>query len=250
MDHTLSCDQIERDEIVERYAAGTLPEDIAEAFEEHYFRCTACLARLEAVQETATVMRMPMPMRRFAYVGLAIAASLVVTLAGALVWKLAPVAERPAPVAVARVEAPMENPWAELGKFPPPPYRETRLRGAGSASADLFQNGISAYQRGNYAQAAPLLQKAAEANPGDARTVFFAGVSLLLAGDPSAGLEALRRVDALGMTPYQEEARFYQAKALLQQGDAKAARVVLTAIAEMHGDWEAQAKEFLTQIGK
>ena len=250
MSETWSCDRIELEEIVEGYAAGTLPEDIAEAFDEHYFRCAACLARLEAVQETTSVMRMPLRARRFSYVGLAMAASLAITLAGALVWKLAPVEDRPAPVEVARVETPTQNPWAELGKFDAPIYRENRLRGPGSASTLEFQNGMAAYRQANYAQAAGHLRNAQEADSKDARTQFFLGVSLILSGNPAAGLEALRQVDALGMTPYQEEARFYQAKALLQQGDANGARVVLNAVVAMHGDWKTQAKELLGKLTK
>jgi len=80
--------------------------------------------------------------------------------------------------------------------------------------------------------------------------MFFAGISLILAGNTAEGLETLRRVDALGLTPYQEESRFYQAKALLQQGDSTAARNVLTAVVAMHGDWETQAKELLAKLAQ
>ena len=250
MNQSFSCEQIEHDEVVERYAAGTLPEDAAEAFEEHYFRCAACLASLEAVQEATVVLRKPVTVRRFSYIGLALAASLVVTLAGALVWNLAPVTERPAPVSVARDEPPAQNPWVELGKFEAPAFRESTLRGATDTPGNEFSDGIRAYQQGNYTRAAAFLQIAAETNPRDARTQFFLGISQILAGNPAGGLEALRRVDAMGLTPFQEEARFYQAKALLQQGDAAGARSLLTTLVAMRGDWETQAKELLGKLTK
>ncbi|HZO53367.1 MAG TPA: tetratricopeptide repeat protein [Bryobacteraceae bacterium] len=250
MDHAMSCEQIERDEIVEKYVAGTLAEDAAEAFEEHYFRCAACLARLETVQNAIVLMRSPLKMRRYSYAGLAMAAGLVIALTGALVWKFSEVSDRRTPVTVARQQPPPQNPWAELGRFEAPVYREARLRGAGDSASEDFQQGMAAYQQGNYAKAVSLLQKAAKSNPREAQTMFFAGISLILAGNTAEGLETLRRVDALGLTPYQEESRFYQAKALLQQGDSTAARNVLTAVVAMHGDWETQAKELLAKLAQ
>jgi len=252
MEHMMNCDRVERDEIAERYAGGTLPEAEAEAFEEHYFRCAACLARLEAVRDAATVLRNPIKSRRYSLAGMALAASLLIVFTAALVWRLAPRGTQTAgtqnPVLVAQAPGKPANPWAELGRFEPPPYRELTLRGGENPSGSDFRRGMTAYRQGNYGQALPFLRKAADSNPRDAQSIFFTGIALLLTGDTSTGLEFLRRVDALGFTPYQEEARFHQAKAHLQLGDAAAARSVLVAVSEMRGDWEAQARELLEKL--
>ena len=48
MDAPLStCELVDRDDIDQRYLAGTLPPDAAEAFEEHYFGCERCWALVE-----------------------------------------------------------------------------------------------------------------------------------------------------------------------------------------------------------
>lgn len=247
MDHAMNCDQIERDEIAEKYTAGTLTEGAAEAFEEHYFRCAACLERLELVQNAAVLLRQPSQTRRVSYTMLALAAGLVIAVAGGLAWKLSPGAATHQPVSVARVQPP-PNPWADLGRFDAPAYREARLRGQETGALQDFQAGIAEYQQGNYARAVPILRRAAEADPADVRARYFLGVSQLMAGDLADGIEALRRVDAMGLTAYQEEARFYQGKALLQQGDAAGARRMLEVVVAMRGDWQAKAAELLTKL--
>lgn len=247
MESALSCERIDREEYAERYAAGKLPEPEAEAFEEHFFRCAACLARLEAAQETAVILRTGGAVRRLSYTGLAMAACLLVALGAALFWARQPEANPP-PAEVARLEPPPPNALAELGRFDAPIYHDAVLRGAAERGSAEFTSGIAAYQKHDYTAAAASLSKAAEANPRDARAAFFAGVSLLLSGDTAGGLDALRRTDGLGLTPYQEEARFYQAKALLLMGDAAGARQVLQRVVAMHGDWESTARDILARL--
>ena len=107
---------------------------------------------------------------------------------------------------------------------------------------------MAAYQKGEFAAALPKLRAAAEANKRDAAAGFFAGVAELIAGDAAAGVAALRAVDALGFTPYQEEARFYLAKGLLRTGDVDGARKALTSAVAMKGDLEAQALKLLGEL--
>ena len=234
--------------MVERYVVGELSTADAEDFEDHYFACGRCLTQLETVQNVARLLGRPVPIRRISYAGFAMAACLVIAVASGLYWKLQPPGDPPPPAEVARLDVPPAKPWSELGKFDAPAYRETKLRGTANAAGQTFLEGIAAYRRGAYVEAAPLLRKASEANPRDAKAAFFSGVCLVLAGDANGGLDALRRVDELGLTPYQEEARFYLAKALLQQNDAAAAKAALKGVVALHGDWESQAKELLTKL--
>lgn len=247
MEQAMNCAGVEREEVAERYAAGTLSVDEAEAFEEHYFRCAACLERLELVQNGAIVLQRPFRTRRVPYAVWALAASLMIVFAGTLVWKLAPGGKAAEPVTTARVETP-RNPWAELGKFEAPVYRESRLRGEGGNAGRDFHAAMAMYQQGHFAQAVPLLRAVEEANPSDVKAIFLLGVSQILAGDTDTGLDTLRRVDAMGLTAYQEEARFYQAKALLLRGDATGARGVLEAVVAMQGDWQSPAVELLAKL--
>lgn len=44
MDRPLTCDDVDQRELDRRYAAGTLPEEEASAFEAHFFGCDRCFA--------------------------------------------------------------------------------------------------------------------------------------------------------------------------------------------------------------
>jgi len=248
----MNCVQVEQAEVTERYLAGTLPEAELTAFEEHYFECDACLARLEAAQGLAAALREPQPARGGHRAALAIAASLLVAATGAVIWYGVPAGKEPRSEPVAAVEKPAPPPvnplWAKLGHFEPPEYREIRLRGVERGDRTEFQQAMRTYQKGQFAEAMPALRKAVESNPRDVEMVFFAGVTSILAGDRPGGLDLLRRADSFGLTPYQEEARYYQAKTLLQMGDSSAARQVLEKLASMRGDWEMRARELLREI--
>jgi len=244
----MNCQWVEHGDIAERYVAGTLPEADRDAFEEHFFSCEACLARLETLQHTAALVgaAAPATSRGGRYWPLAVAAGLMVVL-GVTFQMTTRRTEQPIQVAQApKAAAPAANPWAELSRFDAPEYRTALVRGT-APSAD-FRAGMAAYQKRDFASAAASLRQAADRNPKDAAAGFFAGVSELLAGNAAAGIQRLAAVDSMGFTPYQEEARFYRAKGLLQTGDAEGARKALEAVAAMRGDLETAAKDLLTKL--
>lgn len=53
----VSHDQVQRDDIVERYARGTLDADTRLAFEEHYFTCDVCFADVLRMEEIVAGVR-------------------------------------------------------------------------------------------------------------------------------------------------------------------------------------------------
>ena len=50
----MTCADVKRENIVERYVADELPEKEKELFEEHYFTCPACLDELATMQQIAS----------------------------------------------------------------------------------------------------------------------------------------------------------------------------------------------------
>lgn len=249
----MTCQEVAHSEIVERYIAGSLPPEQAGQFEEHFFACAACLARLEAAQSLAAdwpalVHAVPRATPRWMPLA-ALAASLLVAATAALFWRSPP--RPPAPVAqtpARQPAAPAAVAYAALGRFEPPPYRQVALRGAGDKADDTFRRAMRAYQDRRFTDALPLLRTAAAQPFPGAAILFFAGVTSVLAGEPAEGLEFLRRAEALGLSAYQEEARYYSALTQLQLGDLPAARKQLDGLAAMHGDWEPKARELLQKL--
>jgi hypothetical protein len=81
----------------------------------------------------------------------------------------------------------------------------------------------------------------------DAR--FYLGICLLVTGKNAEGVSELRRVVAIGDSPYLERAHFYLVKGLLATGDTAGARTELKKVIAMHGELEKQAKALLSAVG-
>jgi len=58
------CTRKPAEEFLESYLLGTLPEDEAQRFEEHYFDCPACLSQVEALQAASRQLHLA-PRRGF-----------------------------------------------------------------------------------------------------------------------------------------------------------------------------------------
>lgn len=246
----MSCERDFPNERVEAYAAGRLEEAAAAAFEDHYFACEACLQRLRLAQDLPDAFARPIAARqRPAWaVGLAAAASLLLAVG---LWRVVP-PPAPGPGRLASVTPAPSGPTRadrlrELGRFEPPAWSPQTLRGESSSPAAL-EAGLRRYQVRDWAGAAPLLEQAAQAAPRDPRPAFFLGATLLLEGRVEPGVAQLRRVVALGDTPYLEEAHLLLARACLRRGDGAGAERELAAVVDLQGDFEPQARELRRRL--
>ena len=240
----MTCDDVATDDVVERYLDGTLPGEEREAFEQHFFSCRACLERLELLQGLPSAIAQVSAAPASSHYSMwAMAACLLLAVSAGVVWKTQTEAPAPAqPVAATPPPAALPDPLMELAKFEPPKYDPSEFRSSRTPAIVAFQSGMAKYREGAFAESAIHLARAAELNPADPGAAFFLGISRLLAGEIAPAIESLRKVDAMGLTPYQEEARFYLAKAYLRQSDAQSARDTLLAIEKMNGDLAAQAR--------
>lgn len=228
MPEPLNCEAVAEAGLVERYVAGALSEEDAEAFESHYVTCVRCQADLRLAAAVRSVGRealraAPRSNRLvFAAGAGALAAAAVVVLLLSSGGDRA--AER----------------FAPLGQvLQPPIYLGIPVRASEATADSLFEAAMNAYVAERYTQAASGLAAALQAGVDSAPAEFFRGASFLMLDEPREAAVDFRRVIALGETPYLAEAHYYLAKALLRLGRA--------AEAQEHLRMAAQASEELRE---
>lgn len=151
----MTCEDIRRGEIAERYVAGGLGETDREAFEAHFIECPDCLQELELLQDLRTELqssdiitrREPGPGRGFQR-WMWLAAVAAVVMIDFVLWTALGVGWRDA-------TQPLSDAFAELSRLEPPPYRPAVVRGAQEESARLFKEAMEHYRVGEYERAIP-----------------------------------------------------------------------------------------------
>jgi tetratricopeptide (TPR) repeat protein len=208
---------ISRDERIARYVARTLPGDDVDELEIHILGCADCQ---RAVREAAGL--------RVALEDLAErpSARAAGPAAARLPWLLGPA------VAAAVVAWFLLTPKPDLrrlgGVDVTPPFDGVTTRAAEAPTSPAV-TGMMAYQAGEYARAAALLDEARRTDPTPGAH-FFSGVSHLMTGNVDAAVGALQSALEPSESAYASEARFYLAKALLRDGDGEAALTHLEAV--------------------
>lgn len=248
----MTCQRVASENLIERYIEGTLDSPLLDEFEDHYFACELCLAQLKTVQAIKPVLatlpppsRGKLPWAHLPWIGVAAAATVGILL---FTWPK----QSSSPAAVA--DSPSAAPAAavallQLSEIQPAPYSPTLFRDGDGSSGPAFEAAMRLYQNRQWVQAAPLLAAVAQASPVDPAALHFAGISHLLAGQTEAALAALERVIALGpKSPFEEEARFYRAQALLLSGRLLEARQELERVVQGRGDYEAPARSLLNRF--
>jgi len=272
----MNCEQVEKEEVVERYVLGRLDDGALEAFERHFMVCARCFEDVQICRAVgAELARTGAPLQaqprqtlvaarwRWA-AGFALSA---VVLAVALRWQFSAGTNHPAPPAAVkpsggaepRTGPPSQSPaagvlgvpsLAELALVTPPHYGPATLRGTPDEAALRFQAAMQHYQEGDYRAAIPGLRAAVELNPKAVDANFFLAVCRLLEGQTNAAIAGLRSTIALGDSPYFEEAHFYLAKAYLRKTDLASAKAVLVKAIRLRGEHQEEARQLLEQIQK
>ena len=253
----MTCDQIERDDIAERYVAGRLGDEDRARFEAHYFDCARCLERVEQLESvrdaltsgvvaTTSVTR---PSRRLWHVVGGLAAAAILVLAVREIQSPSPSLVEPnttAPDIVVPQSAPTAN-LETLGAIAPPPFTPPILRST-SESRRVFLSAMETYSRGDYAAAIPALERAVRAEPASPAGHFFLAVCHLQLDRRPEAIEQLREVIRLGESPYLEDAHFFVAKASIRSGDIETARGELRTVMALDGDRRDEASRLLNDL--
>lgn len=266
----MDCARVAREEVLEGYLLGRLPDEDREAFEEHYFECSRCFDELQTLRtaraELARMRVEPESSTRFFFGWRAacVAIPAIILVVGLALWRRAPAAPPPETttaktspqVLPERVEARTpettggsEPTLEQLAELDPPPYEPSTLRGPLDEATQRFRRGMENYRNAKYTSAVDNLLGARTLDPGAAHISFFLGVSQLMAGQDDAAVESLRATIALGDSPYLEEAHFYLAKAFLRRKDLRGAERELNQVIHLGGIRKgAEASRLLVEI--
>lgn len=275
-------------EFAEGYVAGTLSEAEQDAFEQHFFTCSACLAHVQMLQEVKDgLRRLPaaIPGHRpvsagwvtTPWLGLALAAGLVAAVGW---WWQGGLGPTPAPPTVAvgpsatpgptpapspapspvpapaapTVPAPVEAPTrrtvlAQLALVVAPRYVPIAVRGE-ALPAGSFDAAMAHYVAGRHREAAAALKTLSAAQPADPGIAFFWGVSELVLGHPAAARQGLTRAIAADVQPYTDEAHFYLAKVYLAEDAVDDARRELRYALAHEAGPEGEAARILAALDR
>jgi tetratricopeptide (TPR) repeat protein len=245
----MDCVRITDELVMEKYLLGNLSDSEREAFEQHFFECDECFARLEALQAAqqalaarpvsrAFQIEHPQRIRTWGW-PVAAAALVVIGLVAVLWWVMRPPFPRTAALSPALLQ---------LTQIEPPSYEPVRLRGAQDEAQQRFRTAMEFYSAGDYASAIPGLDEAAGLDPNAPNISFYLGACYLLEGRTSEGIESLQHTVDLGDTPYLEEALLLLAKARIRQRDLDAARAALERVVSLEGDFASEANDMLERL--
>ena len=259
-----SCNGRPADECLDAYLEGTLPENEARRFEEHYFDCPVCLGRLEALEAVArhlgtpakTPLKAPIPWPVRARVYGAVAALVVL---GFFTYSATHHPVQPTAADASPATARQVKPTVSAGPPPPaalavsqladlslPAYRASSLRGGGDDAS--FDAGMKAYRAQDCAAAEKSLALVAAADENHLAAEFYRGACQMRDSNLPAATKTLRRVADAGDSPQQEAALYYLAQAALAGNDATTARHFLARTIALHGDFEGRARAQLSKI--
>ena len=255
------CTRKPAEEFLESYLLGTLPEDEAQRFEEHYFDCPACLSQVEALQAASRQLHLA-PRRGFRptlswpyrLAGLGAIAALLLIGFVVLHGKRppqptmahSPVTAPPAEQAPSKPAGPASLAVAQLADLALPPFRGSTLRG--ESQDPHFTAGMKDYAQRDCAHAVTALSQVPAEDQDSLASRFFSGVCRMHQGDLSGASKALRALAEAGDSPQQEAALYYLAQIALASNDAAAARRYLGRTVALRGDFERQARAQLTQL--
>lgn len=259
-----NCKMNPAEEYVESYLQGTLAEVEAQEFEEHFFDCPVCLAKVEALQAVTHALRnqprnppkapIPWPIRVAAFS--AIAALLFMGFLGYRARKQPPqpsVASSPVtpapstkPSGPAKPSSPASSALSSLADLTLPAFRAPNLRG--QSGDPHFEAGMKAYSSNDCPHAIKTLSQVPAADEDSSAARFYTGVCQMHDGDLATASQTLRGLAEAGDSPQQEAALYYLAQISLSRNDSTTARHYLARTISLRGDFERRARSELTNL--
>lgn len=228
--------------LIEAYLGETVPEELREPFEEHFFQCRACFLSLKIneslrskeVAIAAEEGRRPFTLRVLRPV-LAMAAMFLLVLAsGLLLW-----------------QARQAGRLRAISRFDLPFYHEGELRGTPESGALLeaeFSRAMRSFQVRDFRAALEVLDRPEFAAAGYPKYEFFRAVSLLGAGEAGQAGKILDGIIASMDPAYFDEAHYYKGFVLLRQRRPVEARAQFAKLAAMLSPMAGKAQEMVQKI--
>jgi TolA-binding protein len=130
-------------------------------------------------------------------------------------------------------------------------------RGASSSSSfssmtgpgrAFFQQAMLAYVKGQYGDAAQLLEKSVQSQPRSVPANFYLGICRLLQGHPSESMAPLKEVLAAPASSFTQSGHFYLAKAYLQMSQLEDAEREMQSAAALTGNLTAESQSLAARI--
>jgi TolA-binding protein len=254
-----NCTGAPAEEMLEQYLQGTLPAQQLKEFEEHFFDCPVCLAKVEVLQAAKLELaRHPVLIptapqvwstRNFAYA--AIAAVLVI---GVVLYYVHGRRQESPPAAIASKAPPAQTgesktvspALTQMADLVLPAYVAPNSRGLEDDSK--FAAGMAAYASGNCAKAITMLSRVARNDENSLAANFYSGVCQMHNGDLAAASKSLHLVADHGDSPQQEAAIYYLAQIALASNDTASARHYLDLTISLHGDFQRRAQAEIAKL--
>jgi hypothetical protein len=244
------------------YVEGTLPAAEAEQFEEHYFDCPVCLARLQAIQAVGQELARnpvgePEPRVRLGWpvwiwTAGAVAALLLVgifTYKGLETTSAKPTVAQSAPKSPSQMQVaaqPVQLPstpvhLSQLADLTLPVFTLPNLRGE---SLDAhFEAGMKQYVSGNCRDAVAALAQVPAESAETRAAEFYSGACQMRLGSFASATQLLRKVADAGDSPQQEAAFYALAQIALAGNEPSTAHKYLLLTISLRGDLERRAQK-------
>lgn len=269
----MTCDDVRDQDLVAHYVHRRLSDADRDQFEEHFIGCESCFAEVQdyrvlrqglaespaattipATAPAAAWWRAVLPAFVLAGAGAVIALALYLprssvpasstdTAAGTAPATSEPVSVDPVPAGPSRMAL-----VGQLARVEPPEYLPPNLRNASGPDDALFKRAMARYQAKQYDEAATALRALRASGPDSAETLFYLGVSDLMSGRVTDALASLETAAAMRDLIYEEDARFFLAKALLSAQDVARARIELARVVALDGDRQQAARSLIDAI--
>jgi hypothetical protein len=258
------CNRAPAIENAAQYIEGTLSQIDAERFEDHYWNCPACLAYLQALEAVGDELAreplsqiVPTPRKRiFDWPALAWALGALAAVAVFVVVGIRTIGPRPekpsqaqstsaglpqrAPSQQIASSSPVRQSASELAEISLPAFAVHTLRGAEMEAH--FEQGMSAYSRGDCKVALTALAKVPAQDKQEREAEFYSAACRLHEGDLAAAEAGLRKVVDGGDSLQLESALYYLAQIDLARNDPAGAHRYLVRTILLRGDLEKRAR--------